>query len=67
VSRDVSCFSCSQRHEKHCILVYMVLFMMKNHLLSIKIDSQPLLFLSGILNGVSVETPLDPPLVIVQK
>jgi len=43
----------------------MVLFMMKSHLLGIKIDSQPSLFLNGILKGVSVETsetPLDPPL-----
>jgi len=37
----------------------MVLFMMKIHLLSIKIDSQPSL-LSGILKGVSVETPETP-------
>jgi len=43
----------------------MVLLMMKSYLLSIKVDSQPSLFLSGILKGVSVETPetpLDPPL-----
>jgi len=43
----------------------MVLFMMKSHLLSIKIDSQPSLFLSAILKWVSVktpETPLDQPL-----
>ena len=30
---------------------------MKSHFLSIKIDSQPALFLRGILKGVSVETP----------
>jgi len=47
----------------------MVLFMMKSHLLSIKIDSQLSPFLSGILKGVSVETPetpLDPPLLEYQ-
>ena len=38
----------------------MVLFMMKSYLLDIKIDSQPLLFLRGILKGVSVETPETP-------
>ena len=43
-------------------LVYTVLFMMKSHFLSIKIDSQPSLFSSGILKGVSVETLLDLPL-----
>jgi len=52
--------------RKTLYLVYMVLFMMKSHLLRNRFSSsQPSLFLSGILKGVSVETPetpLDPPL-----
>jgi len=39
--------------KTHFILVYMILFTLKSRLLSIKIDSQPLLFLiGGILKGV---------------
>jgi len=51
--------------QKYCILVYMVLFMMKSHLLDIKIDSQPALFFKWNSERVSVETPethLDLPL-----
>ena len=62
-------FSELVRDTENTSLVYMVLFMMKSHLLSIKIDSQPSLFLSGILKGVSVETPetlLDPPLMNIR-
>ena len=46
--------------REHYISINMVSFMMKSHLLSIKMDPQPSLFLSGILKGVSVETPETP-------